>query len=59
MASLYREADGLPIDRVRLTSPFQPRTRYSVFDALAILPRHAHRHLRQAEEVHARLAGPA
>jgi hypothetical protein len=43
------QADGLPIDRVKLASPFNPRLRYSFYSALTILPRHQHRHLCQAE----------
>lgn len=49
--ALTREADGLPIDRVRITSPFNTRVRYNVFAALTILPRHQHRHLWQAEQI--------
>ena len=49
--SLAREADGLPIDRVKIASPFNTRLRYSVFSAFAIIPRHQHRHLWQAEQV--------
>jgi hypothetical protein len=45
------EADGLPIDKVRVRSPFNTRLRYSVYSALSILPRHQHRHLNQAERV--------
>jgi hypothetical protein len=48
--ALTREADGLPIDRVKMTSPFNARIRYSIFSALSILPRHQHRHLWQAEQ---------
>jgi hypothetical protein len=47
---LAREADGLPIDRVKIASPFNPRLRYSLFSALSIVPRHQHRHLWQAEQ---------
>ena len=49
-----RDADGLPIDRVRIASPFNERIRYSVYSALTILAVHQHRHLWQAE----RAAGP-
>ena len=45
-----READGLPIDRVKMTSPFNAKVRYNVFSGLSILPRHQHRHLWQAEQ---------
>ncbi|MGH7476453.1 MAG: DinB family protein [Longimicrobiales bacterium] len=44
-------ARGLPIDRVKLTSPFNARVRYNLYAALGILPRHQHRHLWQAEQV--------
>ena len=47
---LARAADGLPIDRVKIASPFNPRLRYNLFSALSILPRHQHRHLWQAEQ---------
>ena len=49
--SLAREADGLPIHRVKIGSPFNTRLHYNVFSALSILPRHQHRHLWQAEQV--------
>jgi hypothetical protein len=48
--ALAGEADGLPIDRVKIASPFNPRLRYNLFSALSILPRHQHRHLWQAEQ---------
>jgi hypothetical protein len=44
-----READGLPIHAIKITSPVDSRTRYNVFAALSILARHQHRHLWQAE----------
>jgi hypothetical protein len=48
--AVTREADGLPIDRVKMTSPFNANVRYNLFAALSILPRHQHRHLWQAEQ---------
>ena len=45
-----RECDGLPVHRVRMTSPFSARIRYSVYSALTILVVHTHRHLWQAEQ---------
>ena len=45
-----RDADGLPIDRITITSPFNERVKYSVYSALTILPAHQHRHLWQAEQ---------
>jgi len=47
-------ADGLPIDRVRVPSPFDPRVRYNAFAALSILPRHQQRHLWQAAQAYER-----
>jgi hypothetical protein len=44
-----READGLPINLVKIASPFNLRIRYNLFSALSILARHQHRHLWQAE----------
>ena len=44
-----RDADGLPLAKVKITSPFNSRIHYSVYSALSILPRHQHRHIRQAE----------
>jgi len=51
-----RDADGLPIDSVKITSPVDARARYNVFAALSIMARHQHRHLWQAEQA-ARLVG--
>jgi hypothetical protein len=48
--AVTRQAEGLPIDRVKIVSPFNARVRYNVFSALSILSRHQHRHLWQAEQ---------
>jgi hypothetical protein len=48
--ALVREADGLPIQAVKIVSPVDARARYNVFAALSILARHQHRHLWQAEQ---------
>jgi DinB superfamily len=45
-----READGLPLGRIKVTSPFNARLKYNLFACLTILPRHQHRHLWQAEQ---------
>jgi DinB superfamily len=50
LASLIQSADGLPIDEVKIVSPFGGRMRYSAYSALVIVSRHEHRHLQQAEE---------
>ena len=44
-----KEADGLPISRVKVPSPFDARVKYNLYACLSILPRHQHRHLWQAE----------
>lgn len=49
------EADGLAIDRVKVVSPFADRVRYNAFAGLAVLARHQHRHLWQAEQAAAAL----
>ncbi|MEO8259667.1 MAG: DinB family protein [Acidobacteriota bacterium] len=53
-----RAADGLPIDLIKVVSPFDARVRYNLFAALTIVPRHQHRHLLQAERA-AGVVGPA
>lgn len=52
-----RKADGLPLGRLRIGSPFDPRVKYNLFSALTILPRHQHRHLWQAEQAWMSLQG--
>jgi hypothetical protein len=52
--ALAAAADGLPLGRVFIASPFDARARYNLFSCLSILPRHQHRHLWQAERVWAR-----
>ncbi len=44
-------ADGLPLHKVKLQSPFNERISYNVFSALGIIPRHQHRHLWQAKQL--------
>jgi hypothetical protein len=46
-----RDADGLPLGRLWIRSPFDPRIRYNAYACLTILPRHQQRHLWQAEQV--------
>jgi hypothetical protein len=48
---LVRQAEGLPLGRLWIVSPFDRRIRYNAFACLTILPRHQHRHLWQAEQV--------
>lgn len=50
---IVRDANGLPLDCVRVQSAFVPTMSYDAYAALLILPRHQHRHLEQAEGVNA------
>jgi hypothetical protein len=45
-----REAENVPLDRVKIQSPFDARLRYTVYSAFAMIPGHQHRHLAQAEQ---------
>lgn len=56
---LLRQANGLPIDQVRVPSPFSRKVSYNLFAAFSILPLHQHRHLWQAEQVWRRSQGPS
>jgi hypothetical protein len=51
LLALLASADGLPIDKVTMTSPFNARMRYNVYAGFSAIPRHQHRHLQQAERV--------
>ena len=50
-ARLLSSADRLPLDRVRVASPFAKAVSYDAYSAFLILARHMHRHLAQAERV--------
>ena len=50
LIALVRDADGLAIDRVKIVSPFGGKMKYNAYSALAIIPRHEHRHIEQAEQ---------
>jgi hypothetical protein len=49
LARAVEASDGLPIDRVRLASPFSKRVRYNLYSTFVIIPRHQLRHIVQAE----------
>ena len=49
LITIVRSADGLPIDKVKIQSPFG-KMRYNADSALEIVAQHEHRHLQQAEE---------
>jgi hypothetical protein len=48
--TLIRAADSLPLDRVKIVSPFGGRMKYDAYSALVIIARHQHRHIDQANE---------
>ena len=51
LIALTRAADGLPLEQIRIVSPFNARINYNAYACLWLLPRHQHRHLEQAENV--------
>ncbi len=51
LVTLVSEGDGLPLDKVKIKSPFGEKISYNCYSALVILQRHEHRHLDQAELV--------
>ena len=51
LVACVRKAEGLPLDRLWIGSPFNRQMHYNLYSALTILPRHQHRHLWQAEQV--------
>jgi hypothetical protein len=50
LEALVRAGDGLPLDKVKIVSPFGGRMKYSAYSALVIVARHQHRHIEQAQE---------
>ena len=50
-SAFVREADGRPINRVWVISPFDQRLRHNLYSTFVILPKHQLRHIVQAERV--------
>ncbi len=50
LIAIARQAEGFPLEEMKVTSPFGGRIKYNVYSALRILPRHQERHLGQAED---------
>jgi len=50
-----REAEGLDLGRLRITSPFAARLTYNLYSCLRIIPAHQRQHLSQAGKVTAAL----
>jgi hypothetical protein len=48
-------AQGLPLERLHVVSPFNARVKYNLYSALKLIPVHQRRHLWQAEQVRAAL----
>jgi hypothetical protein len=48
LVALGESSKGLPLNRIRIASPFNTRIRYTAFSAFGILAVHADRHTRQA-----------
>jgi len=49
MISAMEAADGVRLDVVKITSPFDARVRYNLFSAFHVLAAHQRRHLLQAQ----------
>ena len=47
--AIVASSEGLPIDRVKIASPFDARASYNLYACFTILPAHQHRHIWQAE----------
>lgn len=56
--AIVQAADGLPLQKIKVISPFDARVRYNLYSALSILARHQHRHLWQAEQAAQALVEP-
>ncbi len=59
LAALLAGAGGVPLGRVRVTSPFNPKIRYNAYSAFRIAAAHQRRHLWQAERALESVARPA
>ena len=55
LIDLLREAEDVPLSRIKIVSPFDKRVRYSVYSAFRIIAAHQRRHLWQAEQAVAAL----
>jgi len=51
LMEMVKESDGLPIDKVAITSPYGEKIHYNLYSTYVILPRHEERHIQQAELV--------
>jgi len=50
LMTMIRSADALPLDRVKIVSPFGGRMQYNAYSALVVVARHQHGHIDQAQE---------
>jgi hypothetical protein len=51
LSGMLRAADGFPINRIRVASPFNAKMTYNLYSCFTILSAHQHRHLWQAEQL--------
>jgi hypothetical protein len=50
LIALLSDAEGLAVSKIKISSPFFSKLRYSVYFAFRMIPSHQRRHLWQAEE---------
>lgn len=50
LVECVREAEGLPLERIKVPSLIDDRLTVNLYSALTLVPRHQHRHLHQAEQ---------
>ncbi len=50
LRQLYRSVQGLALDKVLVTSPFNTNMKYSLFSCFGVINAHQRRHLWQAEQ---------
>ena len=59
LAESLQRANGIAIDRLKVTSPFDSRVRYNLFSCFQILTAHQRRHLWQASQSRLAIETPA
>lgn len=57
LVRILPEVEGLALDRIDFTSPFDPRIHYNLYSCLRVLPAHQRHHLWLGEKIHQELAG--
>lgn len=59
LVGLLRQAEGLALSRIQITSPFDSRVRYNLYSGFRLLAAHQRHHLWIGERIQAELAGVA